>query len=114
MKTLNYKGFIGSIEISEADNCLYGKILNLPNNTEITYEGETVSQLKEDFKGAIDDYLIYCNDNGLEPKRSYSGSLNLRLTPEIHTKIAIIAKETGVSINTFIRKALEIQLSSII
>ena len=49
MKTLNYKGYIGSIEVSEEDNCLYGKVLDLPNDTEITYEGDTVQGLREDF-----------------------------------------------------------------
>ena len=58
MNTLNYKGYIGSIEISEADNCLYGQVLGLPKDTLISYEGETVKELKEDFQGAVDDYLI--------------------------------------------------------
>ena len=41
MNTLTYKGYIGSIEVSEDDNCLFGKVLDLPNNTLISYEGET-------------------------------------------------------------------------
>ena len=55
MKTLTYKGYIGSIEISDEDNCLFGKVLDLPKDTMISYEGETVSELKEDFIGAVDD-----------------------------------------------------------
>lgn len=27
MKTLTYKGYVGSIEISDEDNCLFGKVL---------------------------------------------------------------------------------------
>lgn len=64
---MNYKGYIGSIEVNEADNCLYGKVLALPYDTMITYEGETVAELREDFHGAVDDYLAHCKAEGIEP-----------------------------------------------
>ena len=68
MKTLNYKGYVGSIEVSDEDNCLFGKVLDLPKDTMISYEGETVSELKEDFKGAVDDYITYCESAGTAQK----------------------------------------------
>ncbi|MCH5346834.1 MAG: type II toxin-antitoxin system HicB family antitoxin [Muribaculaceae bacterium] len=114
MNTLNYKGYIGSIEISEADNCLYGQVLGLPKDTLISYEGETVKELKEDFQGAVDDYLILCEEEGIEPHKTYSGSLNVRLTPAIHSRVAALAKQTGVSINAFIRKAIENQIAAML
>lgn len=60
MKKLRYKGYVGSVEVSEEDNCLYGHVLDLPHETEITFEGGTVAQLKEDFMNAVDDYIAYC------------------------------------------------------
>ena len=44
---LTYKGYIGSIEISDEDHCLYGQVLNLPEDTMISYEEQTVSELEE-------------------------------------------------------------------
>lgn len=111
MNTLNYKGYIGSIEVSEKDNCLFGKVLDLPKDTLISYEGETVAELREDFNGAVDDYIAYCEEHGIEPHKSYSGSLNIRISPEIHSQIAILAKQAGISINTFIKKAVEKQVA---
>lgn len=93
MKTLTYKGYVGSIEISDEDNCLFGKVLDLPKDTAISYEGETVADLKEDFKGAVDDYIAHCKEVGITPRKSYSGSLNIRISPEIHSKIAILAQQ---------------------
>ena len=107
MKTLHYNGYIGSIEISDEDNCLYGKVLNLPNDTEITYEGETVAELKEDFIGAVDDYLATCEANGIVPRKSYTGTLNVRISPETHSRIAAMAQDAGITINAFIRRALD-------
>lgn len=114
MKTLTYKGYVGSIEISDEDNCLFGKVLDLPKDTMISYEGETVSDLKEDFKEAVDDYIAYCKESGITPRKSYSGSLNIRISPETHSQIAILAKQAGMSINAFIRSAVEKQIATML
>jgi len=44
MKTLNYKGFIGSIE-KEEDNTFYGKVLDLDKDTLITYQGDCLEEM---------------------------------------------------------------------
>lgn len=56
MKYLKYKGYTGSVEYSEEDDCLYGKVQGMSNDA-ITYEGKDVNELKKDFEGAIDDYI---------------------------------------------------------
>lgn len=110
MSTLNYKGYIGSIEVSEEDNCLFGKVLDLPSDTAITYEGETVAELKEDFEGAIDDYLAHCKEAGIRPRKSYTGTLNIRISPDTHSRIAALASKAGISINAYIRQTLDHQV----
>jgi len=114
MNTMTYKGYLGSIEVSEEDNCLYGKVLALPDNILISYEGETVSDLRKDFHGAVDDYLEMCRAEGLEPKKSYSGALNVRISPDIHYKVAMLAKQAGISINAFIKAAIEKQVTAML
>lgn len=110
MNTLKYKGFIGSVDFSEADGVLFGKIEGIDGL--VNYEGESVSELTNAFHEAVDDYLAYCAEEGIEPHKTYSGSLNVRLTPEIHTRVACLAKQAGISINSFIRSAVEKQIAS--
>lgn len=43
----------------------------------------------------------------LEPDKSYTGVLNVRLTPAIHRQIAMLALQEGISINAYIKEALE-------
>lgn len=69
MKTLSCKGYIGSIKVIEPNNCLYGKVLDLPKGILKSYEGETIKELKEDFKGAIDDYLSFYEKKGYNHTR---------------------------------------------
>lgn len=114
MNTLNYKGYTGSVEVSEPDNCLYGKVLDLPNDTLISYEGDTVADLRKDFQSAIDDYILYCQETGIPPHKSYSGALNVRLTPDLHGQIAMLAKRAGISINAFIKNALQKQVAAML
>lgn len=55
---LEYKGFIGSIEADTNADILYGHVQNLKNQNDIvSYEGETIKELRNDFHEAIDDYL---------------------------------------------------------
>ena len=47
----------------------------------VNFEGESVAELTNAFHEAVDDYLAYCAEEGIEPHKSYSGSLNVRLIP---------------------------------
>lgn len=105
MGNLKYKGYIGSVEYSEEDGCLFGKVLGL-NKCSITYEGQTVKELKVDFEEGVDAYLESCEQRGVEPCKSYSGSLNVRLNPEIHSQLAALAQKMGTSINAVIKGAI--------
>ncbi|MBR1688329.1 MAG: type II toxin-antitoxin system HicB family antitoxin [Prevotella sp.] len=106
MGQMKYRGYTGSVEYSEEDNCLFGKVLGM-NKDHITYEGTDVNTLRRDFEGAVDDYLASCAARGVAPRKPYSGSFNVRITPEIHSAIAALAQQAGITINAFVRNALE-------
>lgn len=112
MNTLTYKGYMGSVNFSEKDSVFFGKIEGIDGL--VNFEGESVKELTSAFHEAVDDYLEYCKAEDIEPHKSYSGSLNIRITPEIHSRIATLAKQTGVSINAFIKKALENQIATML
>ena len=88
MDYLEYKGYKGSVEYSKADNCLCGKVL----------------------EAGVESYLAGCLADGVEPRKPYSGTLNIRISPEIHSRIAALAQEAGTTINGYIKQALENQL----
>ena len=105
MNTMSYKGYLGSVSYSEKDQVFFGKIEGI--NGLVNFEGESVKELTEAFHEAVDDYLAYCEDEGIVPDKSYTGVLNVRLTPAIHRQIAMLALQAGLSINAYIRDALE-------
>lgn len=111
MGLLKYKGYTGSVEYSDEDNCLYGKVQGLAG-TLISYEGVTVEEIKEDFENAIDVYLESCRERNIAPAKPYSGRLVLRMPSELHGRVAALASSAGTTINDFINRALSKEASS--
>ena len=54
---------------------------------------------------------LSCEANGIQPRKSYTGTLNVRISPETHTRIAAMARDAGITINTFIRQVLDKSVS---
>lgn len=104
MNTLKYKGYIGSVAYSEPDKVFFGKIEGIDGL--VNYEGESVQELTDAFKEAVDDYLIFCEEHNVKPQKSYTGTFNVRISPETHRIIANLAAEAGISINAFVKNAL--------
>ena len=109
MDYLEYKGYKGSVEYSKADDCLFGKVLGM-NKDLITYEGNTIDELKKDFEDGIDDYIAGCEVDGIKPRKPFSGKLNLRMTSELHSRVAMLAASTGTTINDVINRAITNEL----
>lgn len=105
MGTLKYKNYIGSVEYDAEGNCLFGKVLGM-GSVCITYEGNSVDELKTDFEGAVDFYLQCCKDRNEIPQKPYNGRFLLRMPSELHYKVATTASSLGETINDFINQAL--------
>lgn len=66
-KILEYRGFWARVRYSKPDKCFYGIIEGL-KNTAISFEGDTIEELEQDFKDAIDSHLED-NREGRIPER---------------------------------------------
>jgi len=106
---LNYRGFIGSVHFSADDSIFYGKIEGVTDL--VTFEGETVRELTEAFHYMVDEHIKDCEAENIAPEKSYKGSFNVRLTPELHKRIAVSAKMRGITINKYVYEALNETLS---
>lgn len=102
--TIEYKGYVGSIEFSEEDNIFYGKVQGI--RSLISYEGENAKDLVSDFHMAVDDYLQLCDERGTEPEKAYKGTFNIRISPELHKNAAIYETEHKMSLNSVVESAL--------
>ncbi len=107
---LEYKGYSGTVEYSSEDNILFGKVIGIKSL--VSYEGQSVDELRADFEGAVDEYLESCREQNIEPEKTYKGSLNVRISPEAHRKAVLIAFSENISLNQFIENSVNEKIAS--
>ncbi|MCP1650802.1 type II toxin-antitoxin system HicB family antitoxin [Pseudomonas nitroreducens] len=100
MTPMKYQGYAARIEYSDDDGLFIGHVAGIRDV--IGFHGESVSELREAFEEAIDDYLATCEKLGREPQRPFSGKLSLRLAPQLHAQVAIKAELSNQSINQWV------------
>lgn len=108
---LTYKGYLGSVEYSAEDNCLFGKVMYIKSL--LAYEGNSLQELEEMFHQTIDEYLEECKASGTKHNKPCSGTLNLRLGSARHICVAEQASKLGISINELICSAIDKQIDSL-
>lgn len=105
MKLMVYKGYFGSLEPSQEDGVLHGKLEFI--TALVSFEGETVPEAKAAFEGAVDDYLADCARLGYTPEVPCKGVFNVRVGHDLHLRAAVAAREMGVSLNDLVRRSIE-------
>ena len=106
---LKYKNYIGTVDFCAEDELFYGKVEGI--NDLLTFEGESVSDLKNAFIESVEDYLETCKEIGKEPEKTYKGSLNVRLNPELHKQASILASRKKVTLNELIKRSISYIIS---
>ena len=102
---IEYKGYVGVFEFDPEIDLFQGAVVN--TRDVITFYGDSVSQLKEEMKRSIDEYLAFCRERGREPEKPFSGKLSVRTSPELHRQVAVEAARRHRSMNRFVQEVLE-------
>ncbi len=101
---IKYKNFIGSVHYSAEDNVFYGKLEGIDDL--VTFEGDSVEELKNALAEAVEDYTELCHETGKPLYKPYKGSFNIRIKPDLHRKAALKSTELGISLNQLVEKAI--------
>jgi predicted HicB family RNase H-like nuclease len=103
---------MATVRYSEEDEAFIGKIEGI--DSIVSFEGESVRELKEAFKDAVESYLSVCKRKGItDIQKSYSGIFNVRINSDLHRKAAISAKLHGRTLNSFVKEAIERQVAHV-
>ncbi|WP_322079950.1 type II toxin-antitoxin system HicB family antitoxin [Burkholderia cenocepacia] len=101
---MTYKGYFARIDYDGRDNIFVGHVVGVEDK--ISFHGETVDELTRDFHAAVDHYLDDCKRAGREPQKAASGKLMLRIDPEVHARVGIVAALSGRSTNQWSEEVL--------
>ncbi|SHI06662.1 type II toxin-antitoxin system HicB family antitoxin [Marivita hallyeonensis] len=103
--TMTYQGYSARVAYDDADQIFIGHIAGIRDR--IGFHADTVSDLRDAFHEAVDDYLETCAKVGKEPQKAYSGQVMFRVSPEVHRKAALAAELEGKSLNQWAEEVLE-------
>lgn len=105
MTTMTHDGYVVTIELDEAAGLFHGEVAN--TRDVLTFQGRTFDELRTAFADTIADYIDWCRERGKAPERPFSGTFTLRLSPELHRRIAAAAARSGKSVNAYVADTLE-------
>lgn len=105
---MSYRNFLGSVEYSAEDKCLFGKIQGIDGL--INYEGESISELERAFHEAVDVYVEENKAAGIVGLESCKGSFNVRIDPDLHRRVKMRAAEEKLTLNKLVARAIANEL----
>ena len=101
---MKYKGYFGEVKYDDEAKIFHGEVVGLKDI--ITFQGKSVDELEQAFHESINVYLAWCKERGEKPEKTFSGTFNLRISPELHAKLALQAQTMGISLNSFVSEKL--------
>jgi predicted HicB family RNase H-like nuclease len=101
---MTYKGYIGIARVDDEAGVIRGKVVNVKDT--ITFQGESVEAARAAFRESVDDYLEFCKDLGETPEKPFSGKILIRLRPEVHRKLNMVAQIEGLSVNRLVNREI--------
>lgn len=105
MSLMSVDGFHARIDYDEDTDLFRGEILGLNGGAD--FYGASPEELRLEFRKSLDVFLEVCREQGIEPRRQYSGKFNVRISPELHEQLALRAQANHKSLNAFAQEALE-------
>ena len=102
---MKYKGYHAAISYDADDRIFIGEVIGTTDS--LNFHGSTPDELEASFKNCVDNYLDFCAQMGKNPQKSYTGSFNVRVTPELHASAAEYAACNNMSLNQVMLQALQ-------
>ncbi len=72
-----------------------------------------IENLRREGKASLDVFLAMCREKGIDPEYRFSGRFNVRISSDLHARVARTAKARGKSLNQLVAEALEHEVSEV-
>lgn len=105
LNIIEYKDYIGEFKYDPDDDMFTGIVVNI--NDVVTFCGRSIDELKQALKDSVEDYIETCSEIGDEPEKPFSGTVYIRMDPNMHRELSTAAKINRMSINKFVINQLE-------
>ena len=102
---MEYKGYRAAVTFDDGVGVFFGTVVD--TRDVITFEGDSVEQLRREFKFSVDDYLDACREWGRDPDKPYSGEISFKVSSKVHRTADAAARSEGKTLEEWLAKTLE-------
>ncbi len=105
MNMMEISGYRAIIQYDPAIEMFRGVFLGLNGGAD--FYAKDIAGLRKEGEISLDMFLEMCREDGVEPRKEYSGQLNLHLPPTLHEKIATTAAVSGKGLSEWVTETLD-------
>ena len=102
---MKYKGYEAIAKYSDEDQTFIGEVINTRDI--LVFDGNDVAEIEASFHAVVDEYLADCQGQNKVPNKPFSGQFVMRVKPDLHRRLYLKAKQSGMSLNSFINEQLD-------
>ncbi len=101
---MDINGYKALIAFDPDTNLFRGEFMDLNGGADF-YAADVVS-LRREGETSLKVFLDMCREDGVEPVKSYSGKLMVRLPAQLHQRAAMSAASQGKSLNAWLAEVV--------
>jgi len=101
---MEYRNYLSQVVFDDEQNIFHGEVINIRDV--ITFQGQSVAELRQAFTDSVEDYLEFCVERGEEPNPPFSGQFTIRLSPQQYREIIMAAEKSGKQVQKWVADAL--------
>lgn len=105
MNIIEINGFRALVQYDPEINMLRGEFIGVNGGAD--FYAKDIDGLRREGEISLKVFLDMCREDGVEPRKEYSGKFNLRVSPQLHAAIAAKAAADGKSLNQWVADALD-------
>ena len=102
---MEINGYKALIAFDPDTNLFRGEFIDLNGGAD--FYAADVKSLRREGEISLKVFLDMCREDGVEPRKSYSGKLMVRLPAELHQRAAVSAASKGLSLNAWLADVVE-------
>ncbi len=104
MNTMEIKGYRAVVQYDPDIDMFRGEFVGLNGGAD--FYAKDIDSLRKEGETSLKVFLDMCEEDGVEPRKAYSGRFNLRVSPRVHAEIATRAAAAGKSLNQWVADVL--------
>ena len=102
--TMLINGYRAIIHFDPEIDMFRGEFIGLNGGAD--FYAQDIAGLKAEGAASLEVFLDMCREDGVEPRKQYSGKFNVRIPPDLHESVVAAAIAEGKSLNQWIADEL--------